>query len=278
MEPNHFPFLLLPLEIRYHIYNELLTTRPKDLSNKPVLLWHDRGKRARSISLHPEMLRVSKQINAEATPLLYERNKFWFDLTTPEGHSCIARKISKSQALVQDDSAQRTKYWEQPGFLSPLCLQRLAHIEIVISADSVWANGHACDLWSGTGDLFMALLRILAEPKDGQSALKKKNKLLSVTVQKRITNGFGSVLFPRLQYHTLRGLEVESPLRSSSRATTGEKQMVDKVCPLIEAVGEKRNVCLYEVLEEKIRYHSSGDRWESRTTTREVSLKEFENL
>ncbi|KAL8790111.1 MAG: hypothetical protein Q9213_000813 [Squamulea squamosa] len=266
MEPKHFSFLLLPPEIRHHIYNELLTTRPKDSPNEPVLLWHDRDGRARSISLYPEIMRVSKQINAEATPVLYERNKFWLDLTTPVGRSCVQpEKLPRSQALVQDDPSIYN-YWEQPGPISPLCLQRLANIEIVISADSVWSHAFSSMSWSGTGNLFMVLLRMLAEPEDGKRA--PKTKTLSITVKKSTFNSFGSVLFPPSQADECR----------YNRTTTGEKQMVDKVCPLIEAVGEKRNVYMYEVLKETIPNLSSCERWKTRTTTQQVSLKEFEDL
>lgn len=263
-------FLSLPLELRYHIYIELLVAS----LDGPLLLWHDRRGREESISMYPQILRVCKQVNAEATSLLYERNKFSFSITSPEVHSCIARKIKTAQALLQDESGKRRKHFRQPGLLSPPCLQRLAHIEIIISVRSVWANTMACDIWSGTGNLFRELLQLLADAEVSEDWFSKRT--LIITVHKSISNGHGSVLFPHLLKRS-RPHDPVIPLINSNRHTQGEKQMVEEICPLIEAISKKRNVYLYEVLEE---HHSSDtdDQKVSRTITREVSMADFQDL
>ncbi len=275
MEQGGFPFLSLPPEIRHSIYSELLISRLKDSPNAPILLWHDRNGRDNSLSLYPQILRVSRQVNAEAIPLLYERNVFSFQLTTPEGQSCIARKINKSQALLLDDSGKRMKYFHQPGLLSPSCLRRLAQIEIIISACSVWTNGHGFDFWSGIGEVFIEILRLLADDQEVSETSPKKKKLL-ITVQKEISDGYGWLLFPRMR-EAWRGALLTG-WRNSSRETIGQKQMADKVCPLVEAVAEKRDVSIYEVLEERKSSGVPGDPRVSRTITREVLLHDFGGL
>ncbi|KAL8857628.1 MAG: hypothetical protein Q9178_005793 [Gyalolechia marmorata] len=275
MEQRGFPFLSLPPEIRHCIYNELLISRPNDSPDAPVLLWHDRKGRDNSLSIYPQILRVSRQVNAEATPLLYDCNVFSFELTTPEGQSCIARIINKSQALLLDDSGKRMKYFQQPGLLSPSCLRRLAHIEIIISALSVWTNGRGFDFWSSIGEIFIEILRLLADDQEVSETSPKKKKLL-ITVQKEISDGYGWLLFPRLR-EARRGA-LQMGLRNSNRETKGQKQMADKVCPLVEAVAKRRDVSIYEVLKESKSSGVPGDPRVSRTITREVLLHDFGDL
>ena len=67
-----FNFLSLPLELRRKVYDELLQPNPEQRS----LLWHDRPGKIRRSSFYPVILRVNKQINAEAVSILYESNYF----------------------------------------------------------------------------------------------------------------------------------------------------------------------------------------------------------
>lgn len=271
MAQGEFPLLSLPLELRHHIYGELLIAS----LDKPVLLWHDRNGREKSISIYPQILRVCKQVNAEATSLLYERNKFSFSITSRETHSCIARKIKISQALLQDESGKRRKHFKQPGLLSPSCLQRLAHIEIIISVRSVWANTMGGDIWSGTGSLFRELLQLLSDAEVSENWLSKRT--LIITVQKAISpDGYGWVLFPRLRKR-LRPHDPVIPLINSNRHLQGEKQMVEEICPLIKVISKMRTVIVYEVMEEQYTSGPENHR-ESRTVTREVSMAELEDL
>ncbi|KAL8925491.1 MAG: hypothetical protein Q9172_002208 [Xanthocarpia lactea] len=276
MEQRGFPFLSLPPEIRHCVYSELLISRPKDTPNAPVLLWHDRKGRGNSLSIYPQILRVSRQVNAEATPLLYECNMFSLELTTPESQSCIARTINKSQALLLDDSGKWMKYFEQPGLLSPSCLRRLAHLEIIISACSVWTNGHGFDFWSSIGEIFIEMLRLLADDQEVSETSPKKKKKLLITVQKEISDGYGWLLFPRLREARIGALQMG--LRNSNRETKGQKQMADKVCPLVEAVAGRRDVSINEVLKEWKSSEVPGDPRVSRTITREVLLHDFGDL
>ncbi|KAL8996555.1 MAG: hypothetical protein Q9169_003950 [Polycauliona sp. 2 TL-2023] len=264
MTQHESPFFSLPLEIRQHIYRELLVAS----SDEPVMLWHDRKGREKSISIQPQILRVCKHINVEATPLLYERNKFSVSLTSTESHSCIRRKIEKSQALIRHEPTKQARHFEQPGLLLPSSFQRLAHLEVIIAPDSVWANARACDFWSGTGDLFMQLLQLLADEAVSERLPKKKR--LSITVQKTVAYGFGWVLFPRLETG-------KKWLRNSNRRSNGEKQMVDKICPLVERIAKMRDVHVYEVLKERYR-ENPDDPLKSRTTIREVALENMESL
>ncbi|KAL9032179.1 MAG: hypothetical protein Q9180_006649 [Flavoplaca navasiana] len=278
MAQGGFPFLSLPLELRRHIYSELLTT-PLD---KPVLLWHDRNGREKSISIYPQILRVCKRINTEATPLLYECNKFSLSLTTPESYCCGPRQyIERSQALIRDEPVKWARHFEQPGLLLPSCLQRLAHLEIVISNRSIWANKRHADVWSGTGDLFVQLLQLLASAEISESPMPKKQ--LVIKLEYNIDERFGKPLLPRLE----SGQGFKGDRRQLKGAET-----VYEICPLIRAISKKRDVYLYEVSEERTRADSpdgADDDWETRSnspedcwnisiTTRQVSMEEFQDL
>ncbi|KAL8665340.1 MAG: hypothetical protein Q9168_007724 [Polycauliona sp. 1 TL-2023] len=302
MAPKDSAFLSLPIELRHPIYCELLISSPEEPTGATIL-WHDRKGRKQSLSLYPQILRVCKRINAEATPLLYERNKFSLRLTSREPLACGCQlnfersqsliqnedsegtrrsnrpnylcpaclqhvtQIERSQALIQDEGSDGTSYFHQPGLLSPSCLQRLAQIEIVVAAKAIWANTKARDIWSGRGHLLVQILQLLADAEVSDVLLKKA--ALSIIVSKKITDGSGLVLFPRL-----RG----AGGRNSNLATEGEEAMVDTVCPLVERVGKKRVVQVYENLMEQVFHHDHDGPPESRFIHREVPLDNIGSL
>lgn len=69
VEDSPFPFLSLPLEIRYLIYDELLVAKPEMVVR---LFYHDRRGRIAGLSLHPQILLANKQVNAKQ-PRCYMR-------------------------------------------------------------------------------------------------------------------------------------------------------------------------------------------------------------
>ncbi|KAL8642839.1 MAG: hypothetical protein Q9226_008462 [Calogaya cf. arnoldii] len=259
MTRKEFPLLSLPLELRHQIYSELLIAS----LNEPVLLWHDRKGREKSRSIHPQILRVCKQINAEAKNLLYEHNMFRLDMTTPEWDFCTHSAqgpMKKSQALVRDDAVNGTIYFEQSGLLSASSLQRLAHVEIVIHPFSFWASRMGEVVRSGTGDLFVHLLRLLADAEDSDSLLKKKRLVITVYKQYYEFSPNGQ----KWEMFADGSLDKESP-------------MAAKVRPLVEAVGKKRDIRIYEVLED-VRVDGDKHEREAQTVTREVSIQDFADL
>ncbi|KAL8852685.1 MAG: hypothetical protein Q9221_002445 [Calogaya cf. arnoldii] len=261
MARREIHFLSLPLELRHQIYSELLITS----FSEPVLLWHDRKGREKSTSIHPQILRVCKQINAEAAPLLYERNILRLDMMTPEYYSCTVRtNIGRSQAFIRGDAALWTRHFEQPGLLSTSCLQRLAHIEFVISIRSVWAKRPRKyhDVWSGTGNLFVQLLRLLAEEEINESLLKKKKRVVIIVYK---------------DYNPLSSTDQKWMLFPGGNLPNRESAMAAKLRPLVEAVGKKRGVSIYEILED-VRVDGDEHEREAQTVTREVSIKDFSDL
>jgi len=64
----------LPVEIRLQIYSELLVQ-----SDVILVPWSSGGRLVKTkICLYPEILRVSKRIHRETSPLLYSSNRFQF--------------------------------------------------------------------------------------------------------------------------------------------------------------------------------------------------------
>ena len=62
-------FLVLPLELRLHIYEYIF------LCKSQIMPYHNRKPRAEH-SIPPSILRTCKQINQEASPILYSKNTF----------------------------------------------------------------------------------------------------------------------------------------------------------------------------------------------------------
>ncbi|KAL8799295.1 MAG: hypothetical protein Q9182_005999 [Xanthomendoza sp. 2 TL-2023] len=273
-EHRDFPFLSLPLELRIHIYLQLLVSDPKDSPpEEPLLLWHDRnGRGGKSLGIYPQILRTSKQINVEATPLLYERNKFQLSLLSHEHRSCIApRRIDpKSQALIEGELARVSRWHAEPGLISPRCLQRLAYIELVLSPESLWGTTYGGVYWSNAGRVFEDLLNILADADEAGEKLERRKKFV-ITVRKSKVNGHESMMFPPPP-PTLDDLR-KNGYRFNPE---GEKQMAKEICSLVEKVSSKRDVCIFEIREEMGRI--AGTAQVSSFTTREVTLDDFGDM
>ena len=69
----------IPLELRTKIYKELLNPDPK----RVYTLYHNRHGREASFNIDPTILRVNKQIYAEAILILYNTTSFRINLDTP---------------------------------------------------------------------------------------------------------------------------------------------------------------------------------------------------
>lgn len=71
--------------------------------------------------------------------------------------------LFRSEALEQ--STPRYFDPEQPGFIYPHCLQRIANIEIALSAAAIWGSSHqgrSGGFFSHIGRLLVEILRLLA--------------------------------------------------------------------------------------------------------------------
>ncbi|KAL8832800.1 MAG: hypothetical protein Q9170_004745 [Blastenia crenularia] len=110
-----FLFLSLPLELRRQVYVELLTSSHQ-------VVWHDRHDRhrhPRRLHIHPQILLANKQINAEATPILYGQNTLTIDIYTTVIRQCsgeVLRLLSMESAHAglndgHDPKSQRKRKW-----------------------------------------------------------------------------------------------------------------------------------------------------------------------
>ncbi|KAL8724674.1 MAG: hypothetical protein Q9181_006719 [Wetmoreana brouardii] len=265
-----FPFLSLPFDIRHHVYEELLVAEP-DMVHP---LYNDQVGRNTGLCLYPHILRVNKQINTEATSLLYEGNAFMIDLSTSVSVSCVIDPDERGppQALIRHGSDGSPSWsFKQPGIFYPHVLQRLANVEIFTTPYAVWGQAMGGDFFSHTGELLLEILQILANEEDtGPPRMKKKR--LKITISKMWDNYTGGfVLFPRSN---------GSPwFRNSSNTRTGEKLKAAETCQLIEAIRETREISIIEHKRE-ITYtlpngiESGPATWQ----TRDVPLSEFGDL
>ncbi|KAK4104161.1 hypothetical protein N658DRAFT_484189 [Parathielavia hyrcaniae] len=89
-----FTFLILPLELRLEIYTYLLVLPPPPSPEQQQAIYRcsypysppsspKEQFKPNKPPLHPEILAVNRQINIEATPLLYSRNTFSAHPTDP---------------------------------------------------------------------------------------------------------------------------------------------------------------------------------------------------
>ncbi|KAL8790113.1 MAG: hypothetical protein Q9213_000815 [Squamulea squamosa] len=236
---DYFPFFSLPLELREHIYSELLTPSvPSEGSiADPWILWHDRYGLKKHVPVHPQILLANKQVNAEGTAILYENNTFKINISTPVIEQCCGGmypdELGSPQYLFRTDSPQ--PYFDLPGEIYPRCLQRIANIEIRLSTGAIWANTEAGYCFSHVGDLFLEVLRVLAEDANGNQRRKEAKKLL-LTVHKEYYGDHVLNLFPQ------KG----SGRRRSSDFTDNEA-MADQIPPAVEVVAKIRNVEIVEV-------------------------------
>ncbi|KAL8642840.1 MAG: hypothetical protein Q9226_008463, partial [Calogaya cf. arnoldii] len=95
---------------------------------------------------------------------------------------------------------------DKPGFIYPHCLQRIANIEIALSASAILGNSvwsRPGGFFSHIGKLLVEILQLLAAEKDGNDAgiadeeykhLQGKKKRLVLTIYKN-----DRALFPKLR-------------------------------------------------------------------------------
>ena len=69
-----FPFLSLPSELRNNIYRLLLTSSSPEIASSPNILLTRTSNAL--LNIHPALLLTCRQINAEATSILYAENRF----------------------------------------------------------------------------------------------------------------------------------------------------------------------------------------------------------
>ena len=288
--PTSSPFLSLPPEIRHLIYQELLLGAihwrfPKwhDTSYRSYVLYNDRTGRQQKLLIHVAILRTNKQINAEATPILYSQNAFLIDLSsrvTYQGNGGMypdRRGKAPYLFLSADEDTMPQEQFRAPGVIYPHCVQRLSNIEIVVSAGSVWGSMYmGGEFFTHIGALLLDLLRLLALDKASQPSCTPKRLVL--TVKKRYDSRWGSdALFPRKR-------EGSRFSREADIAKVGEKMLVGDVGPLLLALCAKRKVSINEVKEctffewEDI---ADGERREKRIVEvkqRWVPMEEMESL
>ena len=287
--PTSPRFLSLPPEIRHLIYQELLLGAihwrfPKwhDTSYRSYVLYNDRTGRQQKLLIHVAILRTNKQINAEATPILYSQNAFLIDLSsrvTYQGDGGIYpdRRGKAPYLFLSADEDSPQEQFRVPGVIYPHCVQRLSNIEIVVSAGSVWGSMFmGGEFFTHIGELLLDLLRLLASDKTSQPSHTQKRLVL--TIKKRYDSRWGSdALFPRKR-------EGSRFSREADTAKVGEKMLVGDVGPLLRALCGKRKVSINEVKEctffewEDI---ADGERREKRIVEvkqRWVSVEEMESL
>lgn len=249
-----FPFFCLPLELRLHVYSELLiqSNRPSDSVAEPRIVWHDRQGLQKRIPVYPQILLASKQTNTEAASILYENNILKIDISSDW--------CGSPQYLFRSDVPQR--YFDGPGDIYPHCLRRIANIEVILSTQAIWVSSASGYYFSHIGDLLVEVLKVLAQ--DDEVLQRKEPKRLLLTVHKDYYDDCVLDLFPR---------------RSQGRAVNeanfaARTEMADQIPPLLEAVAKTRKV---ELVEDATftRLIPSG---EPKFRTRDIDLKNIRDL
>lgn len=246
-------FLALALEIRYLIYEELLVAKPRygSLSFSPSSrhtyhpIYHDRWGKDTKLSLQPQILRVSKQINAEATPILYQKNPVHIEISTvfrySEDRGTHRDGDGTAQTLLRGQRPPLS--FTRPGLIDPYCLQRFASISISVSIDSIWARQPGGDYLSPTCTLLLELLQCLADDEAVGAPSKKKTLLFTVIKDWQCVIDFnkahGMLLFPRKG----RGGGV---FRNSSAGSKGKILLMEQLAPILQALSVKREVRIAE--------------------------------
>ncbi|KAL8945779.1 MAG: hypothetical protein Q9222_007726 [Ikaeria aurantiellina] len=237
-------FMSFPPEIRRQVYEELLVP---DSNGKPHLLYYDRRGKNNDLPIYPSILLVNKQINAEATDLLYERNHFLLNLTTPVRTSYDRRvgyedRMGSCQALIRVDSdGERLNEFAYPGLMDARSIQRLAHIEIAIAVQAVWSWG-TDDFFTHIGRLWQQLLLVLAEePEAGGNERRKKS--LRITVKKQQPRDMA--LFPKGWSAERRSFRIWGRMKKEEQEAMHSAHLI---FPLIKKISEKRDVSISEVV------------------------------
>ena len=228
-----FPFFSLPLELRRHIYSELLVPSIPSTGSvtERCVLWNDRTGLRQILPVYPQILLASKQTNIEATPILYENNTFGIDVSGV--YPYCASGHGSPQFLFRSDVPQR--YYDGPGDIYPHCLRWMANVDITISTESIWVRSASGLFFSHIGDLLVEVLEVLAQD-DGIQRRKEPKRLL-LTIHKDHANNSALDLFPQRSKRRHR-----NPENFAAR-----KEMTDQIPPLLEAVAKIRKVEIVQV-------------------------------
>ncbi|KAI4218215.1 MAG: hypothetical protein L6R40_008793 [Gallowayella cf. fulva] len=285
-DTDSFPILSLPLELRRHIYSFLLIPTTTSIAT-PRILWHDRHGPQKHASLHPQILLANKQINSEATAILYENTTFKINISTPVVRHCkrgqYADRLNDPQYLLRSDgdgaSIPRHFDPDYPGFIYRHCLQRMTYLEVRVSAAAIWGNALAMagDYFSHIGELFVEKLTVLAEGKTKKASAEKgqvvqqeqkKKKRLLITVHKDYVNADGTT-------NTLFRQNVDRQ-PTKSRAFGDQTAWANGIPPLVETVASERVVDVVEVV---TLTNWNRDQEETTTSkTRKLEVKDFGEL
>lgn len=264
-----FPFLSLPLELRCHIYSELLIPSIPSTGSvvKPRILWHDRHGLQKYIPVYPQILLASKQTNAEATSILYENNTFKINISSPVTKQCTGGMYSDDygspQYLFRSDVPQR--HFDGPGDIYPHCLQRISNVEIRVSTEAIWASSARGRFFSHIGDLFVEVLKVLAH--DDAHQPRKEQKRLLLTIHKDGYNDGGLDLFPKRS----------KDRRMNDANFAAKAAMAEQIPPLLEAVALVRKVEIVEVASfTKVEFQATEQ--STNVRTRNVDLRHFRDL
>lgn len=261
-----FPFFSLPLELRLHIYSELLIPSIPSSGSvaEPRIVWHDRHGLQKRIPVYPQILLASKQTNTEAASILYDNNILKIDISSPiieldsTGH--YPDWYGSTQYLFRSDVPQR--YFDGPGDIYPHCLRRIANIEVISSTQAIWVSSTSGYYFSHIGDLLVEVLKVLAQDDEVQQ--RKEPKRLLLTVHKDYYDDCVLDLFPR-----------KSQGRAVNEANFAARtEMADQIPRLLEEVAKTRKV---EIVEDATftRLIPSG---EPRFRTRDIDLKNIRDL
>ncbi|KAI4200805.1 MAG: hypothetical protein LQ346_002286 [Caloplaca aetnensis] len=281
------PFLSLPLEIRRLVYHELLLLGAihwhcpfwHGTSLRSHVLFHDRAERQQKLLLHVPILRTNKQINAEATPVLYEQNAFLINISLLVNHQSSAGMCPNRRGnppnLFRIDGHNPPRHFPAPGLIYPHCIQRLANLEIIVSAHSVWGGGFSgSEFFTHIGELLLGLLHLLARDEWAQTPYHRKRLVLTVIKRHdHWSGGTDNVLFPRMTVGS------RFP-KDSLTAKTGERLLIGEVGPLLRTLCERRKVSINEVVvSHNVEWDSElCEKRTAKVTQRWVPMEEIESL
>ncbi|KAL9105441.1 MAG: hypothetical protein Q9227_009402, partial [Pyrenula ochraceoflavens] len=202
----------IPSELRNRIYEGLLSPNP----DVPVTIYIHQSLRPESLHLHPAILCTCKQIYSEALPILYARNQFNLDLSSPYldpdgkgGKGVKRRGRAESGPLFKDgrrgykqenatgtidsgslkpfqatsyqriflDVVAMTRLQFPEGIFHAHIFTRLHHITILTTPRAVWAGLSIESFYILTGCLLLDILRTLSSANDDTQSRIRDNGL-----------------------------------------------------------------------------------------------------
>ncbi|KAL8947175.1 MAG: hypothetical protein Q9222_006513 [Ikaeria aurantiellina] len=215
------------------------------------------------------MLLTNRQINREATAILYTKNFFEINLASPTRPSDVRpRELPRALFRGDEPNDEPNVIFRQPGRIYPHCLYRMDHIQIKVSPAAVWARGDVQDSFSRTGGLFQTLLQSFAYDEAAPANSTAKRTLVLKVKKEYMLPYVEMVLFPR------RGSMLH--FRNSGSTATGMRSLAPHICPLVEEISKKREVTIVEVVGTRV---WSAQGLSPRTEEmREVPLQDLEML